>query len=98
MEIHADSYETGFMMHYFSGLVDLQILKSLKPTDLTLQDLMVWRQGWDDARKVTPRGFFGDPASATPDQGRDSVEGFGKSAAGVIERYLQGKYRPPELK
>jgi len=98
MEIHADSYETGFMMHYFTGLVDLEILKSLKPTGLTLQDLMVWRQGWDDARKVTPLGFFGDPASATPGQGRDSVEGFGKAAAEVIERFLQGKYRPPELK
>ena len=98
MEIHADSYETGFMMHYFTDLVDVEILKSLKPTDLTVRDLMIWRQGWDDARKVTPQGFFGDPASATAEQGKKSVEAFGKAAAEVIERFLQGTYQPPPMK
>jgi len=96
VEIHADSYETGFMMEYFSRLVDREILKTLKSTDLTVQDLMNWRRGWDEARKITPQGFFGDPASASEERGKQSIEAFAKTAAELIYTFLQGRYNPPE--
>jgi creatinine amidohydrolase len=98
VEIHADSYETSFMMKYFPGLVDSQALRSLKSTDLTVQDLMNWRRGWDEARRITPQGFFGDPTLASPERGKALIEEFGKRGADLIEQFLQGKYQPPELK
>jgi len=98
VEIHADSYETSFMMEYFSGLVDREVLKTLKSTDLSIQDLMNWRQGWDEARKITPHGFFGDPASASPEQGKRSIEEFSKAASDIIYTFLQGQYKPPDLR
>ncbi len=96
LEIHADSYETGFMLEYFSGLVDRGVLRTLKSTDLTVQDLMNWRRGWDEARKITPQGFFGDPAAASEERGKRSIEEFAKTAAELIHEFLQGRYNPPE--
>jgi creatinine amidohydrolase len=95
VEIHADSYETSFMMQYFSGLVDSEVLKTLRSTDLTVQDLMNWRRGWDEARKITPQGFFGDPAAASAERGKRSIEEFAKTAAELIYAFLQGRYNPP---
>jgi creatinine amidohydrolase len=86
------------MMEYFSGLVDHEALKPLKSTDLTVQDLMNWRRGWDEARKITPQGFFGDPTSASPERGKRSIEEFVKTAAELIHTFLQGQYKPPELR
>jgi len=85
-------------MEYFEGLVDRPILKSLRSTDLTVQDLMNWRRGWEEARKITPQGFFGDPASASSEQGRERIEAYAKGAADLIELFLKDQYRPPELK
>ena len=98
VEIHADSYETSFMMHYFHALVDSEALKSLKSADLTVQDLMVWRRGWDKARRITPQGFFGDPTLASPERGKQLMEKYGKTGADLIESFLQGQYQPPEMK
>ena len=98
VEIHADSYETSFMMEYFGGLVDREVLKSLRSTDLTVQDLMNWRRGWDEARKITPQGFFGDPASASPELGKRSIEEYAKTAAEIIHTFLQDRYQPPDLR
>ncbi|MEI9478916.1 MAG: creatininase family protein [Deltaproteobacteria bacterium] len=98
LEIHADSYETSFMLHYFTDLVDVEAMKSLRPTNVTVQDLKVWRRGWEEARKITPQGFLGDPASASPERGREEIEAYGKRAADLIERFLQGRYESPEMK
>jgi creatinine amidohydrolase len=98
LEIHADSYETGFMMHYFTDLADVEAMKPLKATDVTAQDLKVWRRGWDEARKITPQGFLGDPASASAARGRERIEAYGRIGADLIEVFLKGQYQPPELK
>jgi creatinine amidohydrolase len=98
VEIHADGYETSFMMEYFGGLVDREALRSLRSTDLTVQDLMNWRRGWDEARKITPQGFFGDPASASPERGKRSIEEYARAAADCIRTFLQGQYQPPDLR
>jgi creatinine amidohydrolase len=97
LEIHADRYETSFMMHYFPDLVGWDCVKSLKSSDVTAQAFKVWRQGWEDARKVTPQGFVGDPTLASPEEGKKAIETFGKEAADLIERFLQGQYQPPDL-
>jgi len=98
IEIHADSYETSFMMHYFTDLVDVEAMKSLRPTNVTVQDLKVWSRGWDEARKITPQGFLGDPADASAERGREKIEAYGKRGADLIEVFLKGQYQPPEMK
>lgn len=96
LNIHAEVNETSFMWHYLPELVNLEVLKELKPTNLTLKDLMVWRKGGAEARKLTPQGYFGNPGSANPEKGKELMETYGKVAAELIENFLQGRYSPPE--
>jgi len=95
LNIHAEEHETSFMWHYVAELVNEEVLKTLKPTNLTFKDLLVWTRGGRKAREVTPRGYFGDPAAASPEKGRREMEAYGRIAAGVIEAFLQGRYFPP---
>jgi len=95
LNIHAEGHETSFMWHYLPELVNEQVWKTLKPTDLSLDDFLVWVKGGTEARKVTPQGYFGDPTAASPEKGRDEMESYGRRAAGVIEDLLQGRYSPP---
>ncbi len=96
LDVHAEAYETGFMWHYLPSLVDLKVLRRLKPTNLTFKDLLVWVKGGAEARKITPNGYFGDPTGASPEKGREAMESYGRIAAGVIEASLRGRYSPPE--
>jgi creatinine amidohydrolase len=95
LNIHAEAYETSFMWYYVPDLVNFEVWKTLKPTNLTLQDLEVWSKGGSEARKVTPQGYFGDPAAADPERGREEIETFGKVAAEAIETFLRGHDGPP---
>jgi len=95
LNIHAEAYETSFMWHYLPDLVNFEVWKTLKPTNLTLKDLEVWGRGGSEARKVTPLGYFGDPTAADPERGKAEIGRFGKTAAETIEAFLQGRYCPP---
>jgi creatinine amidohydrolase len=95
LNIHAESYETSFMWHYLPESVDLEVWRTLKPTNLTMKDLLVWQKGGLVARRITPQGYFGDPTSANPETGRREMEAYGKVAAGVIEDLARGQYFPP---
>jgi creatinine amidohydrolase len=97
LEIHAESFETGLMAAYFPDHVDAELAKTLKSTDLTLEDLIVWANGWDEARKVTPLGYFGDPASFDSKGARAELERHTKDIASLIVRFLKGEYRPPSM-
>jgi creatinine amidohydrolase len=96
LNIHAEGHETSFMWHYLPELVNEEVWKTLKPTDLSFDDFLVWVKGGTEARKVTPQGYFGDPTTASPERGREEMEAYGKRAAGVIEDFLQGRYCPPQ--
>ena len=91
LEIHAESTETGIMLHYFPDQVDVVMAKKLKSTDLTFEDLMVWRQGWSDARRITPLGYFGDPASFDPHEGKKKIKEYATDVAALIEEFLNKK-------
>jgi creatinine amidohydrolase len=96
LNIHAEGHETSFMWHYLPELVNEEVWKTLKPTDLSFDDFLVWVRGGREARKVTPQGYFGDPTTASPERGREEMESYGRRAAGVIEDFLQGRYCPPQ--
>jgi len=95
LNIHAEDHETSFMWHYLPDLVDFEVLKTLKPTNLAFDDLLVWAKGGGEARKITPQGYFGDPTTASPERGKKEMEVYGRTAARVIEAFLQGHYSPP---
>lgn len=95
LDIHAEGHETSFMWHYLPELVNLEIWKRLKPTNLTIKDLLVWREGGTETRKITPQGYFGDPTTADPERGKREMEAYGRVAAEVIAAFLQGCYSPP---
>lgn len=63
IDIHAGQGETSMMLKYFPNQVNVKKAKTLKPTNLKFTDLLEWRKGWSDARKLTPQCYFGDPAS-----------------------------------
>jgi creatinine amidohydrolase len=88
LDLHAGSGETSFMWHHLPELVRLDILKNLKATNLTLKDLLVWRNGGEEARKMTPQGHLGDPGAASPEKGKEEMEAYGRAAAGAIEAFL----------
>jgi len=97
LELHAESTETGIMSHYFPDQVDAELARTLKSTDLTFDDLMEWRQGWSDAKKVTPLGYFGDPASFDPEAGKQLIEGYARDLANLVETFMKGNYKPPQI-
>lgn len=64
--VHAMDEETALIARWFPELVDYDALWPLEPTDLTAEDLQAWRKGGEDARRVTPLGYFGDPHPHDP--------------------------------
>jgi len=63
-DLHAGEAETSMLLSIAPGAVRKQIMPSLKPTDLTPQDVQVWRKGYEHAKRITPLGYLGDPAKA----------------------------------
>jgi creatinine amidohydrolase len=57
------------MWAVYPELVHTQILPTLKSTDFELDDLMEWRKGREHAKRKTPLGYLGDPASSDPELG-----------------------------
>ena len=95
VEVHADSLETSVMAAYFPESVNAAMAKTLPGTSLGVPDLMEWRKGWDDGRRVTPQGYFGDPASFDAEAGHRHMEQYAKDLADTIEAALNGSYEPP---
>ena len=96
LDIHAEGYETSLIWYYLPELINIEVWKDLKPTNLTFKDLEIWRKGGMESRKITPDGYFGDPTTANPKRGREGIEAYGRIAAKVIEDFLKGCYSPPK--
>jgi creatinine amidohydrolase len=65
--VHADEYETAAIVRYYPETVDYDALRNLAPTNLTADDLAVWRTGGEAARRLTPDGYFGAPNPIDPE-------------------------------
>ena len=98
LEVHADKGETGLMAYYYPELVDVAMAKTLKPTNLGPKELGTWRTGGEVAKKITPQGYFGDPAAFDKEKAKAEFESGVKSAADVIESAVKGTYKPPAKK
>lgn len=91
VDVHSGGGESGGMWYLFPNLVNTDVLKTLKPTNYGPDDLTEWRKGWGDARAKTPLGYFGDPASADRNRGKQAFERDTASIAATIKAHLQSK-------
>jgi creatinine amidohydrolase len=91
LDVHAGTGETGMMAHYFPDQVDVEAARALKSTNLTNQDLLEWDQSWSDARRMTPLGYFGDPARFNPEASRRRMEESVQGMADLIENFIKKK-------
>jgi creatinine amidohydrolase len=96
VNFHAGSNEVSYMSAYYPDLVDLDLVKTLKPTNLTGKEFgMLIRQPGGLAKR-TPGGYVGDPASYDAKWGKAYIESSARMAAKGIATYLDGTYKLPE--
>ncbi len=93
LDIHAGEGETSMMWGLSDGLVRAEIAAALPSTKLRFPDLMQWRQGGEHARRTTPQGYFGDPASADPETGRQMITTQAQGVAEAIQNRLAASER-----
>jgi creatinine amidohydrolase len=55
-------------------VVRKELIESLEATELTSKDVETWRRGYGEAKRVTPLGYLGDPASADAGKGAARLE------------------------
>jgi creatinine amidohydrolase len=84
IDVHAGRWESSMMLASCRQLVRDDMRRTLKSTDLGPDDLAVWRKGFQDARRTTPLGYFGDPAAASADEGERSLDTAAQIAADAI--------------
>jgi creatinine amidohydrolase len=87
LDIHAGSDETGLMAAYFPDQVDTILARTLEPTNLTDRDVAEWL---NDARRVTPLGYFGDPASYNIAEATEFYEAWCKMITDSIQHKVKG--------
>ena len=84
VDVHAGRWESSMMLASCASLVRDDVRKTLRSTDLGPEDLAVWRQGYEHARRTTPLGYFGDPAAASAEEGRQTLQSAAATAADAI--------------
>lgn len=89
MDVHAGEFETSTMWSLYPTLVRTEIMKTLKSTDLTLDDLMEWRKGPEQAMRKTPHGYLGDPAASDPSKGEAMLHAQAELVASAIAAKAQ---------
>ncbi len=90
VDVHAGSSETAVMLNYFPEQVNVEKAKTLKPTQYTFEDMKALRKGGDEARKMIPSGYIGDPAGFDIEAGKREVEEKALSYANLIEKIVKG--------
>jgi creatinine amidohydrolase len=91
IDVHAGRWESSMMLASCHQLVRDDVRRTLKSTDLGPDDLAVWRKGFQDARRTTPLGYFGDPAAASADEGGRSLDAAAHVAADAIVARLAAR-------
>lgn len=89
IDAHAGEIESAGMWGLFPDVVRPEVMPTLKPTNFTLEDLIEWRRGGEYAKRKTPLGYLGDPASADPEFGRTMMQ----QQAEYVAEAIAGKLR-----
>jgi creatinine amidohydrolase len=88
IDVHAGNWETSMIWAKYPDVVRTDISTTLAPTNSVLEDLLEWRKGGEHALRTTPHGYLGDPASANPQRGHESVSSEGETIARAIAATL----------
>lgn len=88
LEVHAGAGETSTVWRFFPELVKAKMIPTLAPTRYGPDDLAEWRKGWENARRKTPLGYFGDPAAANPERGGQGHAASSARTAEAISRHF----------
>jgi creatinine amidohydrolase len=83
-DIHAGRGETSAMLALCPDLVRRDALPFLSAVAFTPDDLAEWRRGGDHAKRKTPQGYVGDPASAEAVRGTREMEAGARLLAEAI--------------
>ena len=62
LDIHAGAFETAVINHFYPELVNLELVKTLKSSSLTMEGLQKWLEGGETTKEVVPLGYAGNPA------------------------------------
>ncbi len=89
LDIHAGEIETSGMLGLFPDVVRQDIMRTLKPTNFSLEDLNEWRRGHEWTQRKTPQGYLGDPASSDPRKGEAVMMKQAEFVADAIEAKLR---------
>ncbi|MDX3905898.1 MAG: creatininase family protein [Pigmentiphaga sp.] len=89
LDVHAGEWETSIMMEVTPSLVHEEARRGLAPTNYGPDDLAEWRKGFEHARRKTPMGYFGAPADASAEQGRELLRESARNAVEAILARLQ---------
>ena len=89
VDVHAGNWETSLIWAKYPDVVRTDISTTLAPTNSVLADLIEWRKGGEHARRTTPHGYLGDPASADPQRGHETVTAEARSIAQAIAAKLR---------
>lgn len=93
-DVHAGQWETSLMMHLHPDLVREDVRVRLRPSGLGPAELATWRKGFEHARRVTPDGYFGDPAAAGAGEGHRIQAAAAEQAADAIALRLRRTASP----
>ncbi|MCW5770678.1 MAG: creatininase family protein [Rhodospirillaceae bacterium] len=90
LDIHAGEYETSMVLDICPGTVRADIAQALPSTELGIDALNEWRKGEDAASRVTPHGYFGNPAMADRARGTELVRKEALAIADAVAASLDG--------
>lgn len=89
IDVHAGSMETAVMMKYFPEGIDADFVRRMESTKLTAEDLRGFGRSEEETRRLTPDGYFGDPAAYDTDAAVAYVDAVASSYAEAIAEYLE---------
>ncbi len=74
MDTHAGMIETSMMLQYFPDHVDGELYLKLPPAQVKAEDYSRWEEGGDFFDEVSPQGYLGAPALASPELGKAIID------------------------
>lgn len=90
-DLHAGDSETSMMLRIAPDAVRTAIIPTLKPTDLSADQVAIWRKGYEDAKAVTPDGYLGAPSQASAARGEVRLAAEAGAYAEAIETDLRAR-------
>ena len=89
VDVHAGKYETSLMLSKYPNVVNTEIAKKLKPTETTPDDFLIWRQGGEKNKNITPLGYCGNPADIDIEYSEKIFKETCKLVAATIYKHLK---------